>query len=260
MIPKIIITGRNCFDQMVRCLNSVAEQTFAPFEVCVVDDDSDDGMSAEYVRTFCEVQNWDAIFRPNRCFALKNQVDAIRHLGGYPEDPLIFLDRDDRFAHPYVISDIVADYEADWRRLAIAGNFDCEPESPTSKRAEPFPAEAWSYPRSVRGWMAACGAGAFSHPRSFRRLCFERMTGAGWRYPDGSWLTTAADFALTIPALEMAGPNGVYISDQIRVIYTADQPWSDWHRTDECNRDSDYIWSQPPYSVIPEHEISWRPE
>lgn len=258
MRAKVIVTGRDCLNLTIQCLTSIAGQDGVGFDVCVVDDDSEDEECPKVVERICNRRGWSYILNHDRRYALYNQVAAIRLLGGDPEDPLIFVDRDDRFAHNHAVRDIVADYQRDWQRIAVAGSFICDPVSPTSAPAVGFPFDAWRHPRSVRGWMQDCGAGAFSHPRSFRRICFDRMTELDWTH-DGKWFTTSADVALTIPAMEMAGPHGTYVSSEVRLVYTADQPWSDWHKTDECNIDCGYIFNRPSYPVIPFLELPWGP-
>src|SRR4051812_45395929 len=130
---QVVVAAYNCRKYIERCLTSIAAQTHPPegYEVCVVDDHSDDGTN-DVVRDMARTYGWGWEVNRERKHALWNQVDMIRHgfKSNDPADVLVFVDGDDRLAHSGVLAHVYEDY----RRLGafvVYGQYQPDPPSMT---------------------------------------------------------------------------------------------------------------------------------
>jgi glycosyltransferase involved in cell wall biosynthesis len=92
----VVSCGRNKPEWLAPCFDSIAEQTDKNFQVCVVDDASDDGRSPAQVERYCEAMGWKYILQSKRRGAMFNQVAAIETLEPEPDDVIVIVDSDDR--------------------------------------------------------------------------------------------------------------------------------------------------------------------
>lgn len=258
---QLVICVRDGFDTFIRCMQSVVGQTLVEhIDVCVVDDASSDPMQRKYAASLCRVYGWILVQNEERQGAMANQFTAITRLSfiGEPDDVLVFLDGDDRLAHPFVLANLWHQYRQEPSLLVTYGSYEPDPETSPSTPARPYPREAWAHPKSVRGWSWAMEDLRFNHLRTFRRCLFDEMHVHDFTHPDGSWFMTCADTALMIPALELAGPDRYRFIEEVLLIYTADHEQADWRmHADDVRRTNPYILTKVPhYNVLERKQVT----
>lgn len=218
---KIIVCGRNCFPWVEGCLNSLATQTDGDFDVCVVDDASDDG-TAEIVREMCDRLNWQYVVNARRMGAMFNQVHAIRMLDeGQPDDVIVFVDMDDRLADDTVLAYLRKVYQRGYK--VVYGQYRSEPHSRTCNPAEDYPLHV------KRGNSYRKHGLLFNHLRTLKYEIFNQLTDADFTFSNGEWFQACCDAAIMIPALELSKGN-YYFNKRILYVYNSENPTSDWRR------------------------------
>lgn len=239
---KIITAAWNCEQYVDRCIESVEMQTHRDFDVCMVDDASDDN-TGERITGACIRNDWLYMRRPKRVGACQNQYEGLLYLGGDPEDVIVFLDADDRLAHPHVLEHLV-DYYSDGT-LVTWGSYDTDPPSPTCSMAGPYPPEVVAQ-RSFRDHSRRGRGIPWNHLRTFKWKVFERMNRDDFIGPDGRFYQSATDAAFMYPALEIGAPYIKYIPE-VLCTYTSDNPLADWRtQPRQCDRDHQHILRRPP--------------
>lgn len=225
---KIVMAGWNCFKFLPRSLDSVVAQLDEDFDVCVVDDASDDEHQPEYMEEFCRKAGWRFIRNETRRGGLYNHVAAINAMSPEPEDVIVSVDADDRLSDPHALSRLRYYYQTYEPQLTY-GSYVCDPEDDRVTPALHLPDEV-ILDNAYRQFSAREDLPDpiyFNHLRSLKHELFARLDpDVDFRHPDGSWLKTCYDLAITIPALEMAAGRHLLIPE-VLYIYTRDNPLSD---------------------------------
>src|ERR1700735_5569952 len=233
---KIIVTGWNCPQYVRRSLGSVAGQTDTGYDVCVVDDASDrrscagsqtePGGQAEVMAEICTRHGWQFVANPVRRGALSNQYHAVQLLEPEPADVVVFLDADDRLAHPNVLRRLRS-YYTRYRPLLTFGSYRCDPHDDAVTPAMNFP-ERVVATSDYRRFSARNDANPiwFNHLRTVTYELFGRLTPADFTFADGTWFMACCDTAVMVPCLEMAAGRHLMIPE-ILYIYTRDNTLSD---------------------------------
>jgi glycosyltransferase involved in cell wall biosynthesis len=224
---KILVAARNCRPYLERSLASLAAQTDDAYDVCVVDDASDDPGQWPLIRDTCNRYGWKSVRRDHRMGALYNQYTAANLLEPAADDVLVFYDGDDQFWSASSLSVLRACYERT-EPLVTFGSYECVPR-------DFVPTPAQEFPRSVieqnayRAFSARDDYDAiwFNHLRTVRWHIFDRIDPVEeFCFSDGSWFMTCCDTAVMIPSLELAGGRHQFIPDFL-YRYTRDNPLSD---------------------------------
>lgn len=246
---KIIVASYNCIEEIPNCLRSIQDQD-QPFEVVVIDDASpDSGRQADFIQGWCDSagDNWQCIIHAENQGALYSQVEAIRSLDCDDDDVIVFLDGDDYFLNPRVLTLVQDVYDANPQALMTYGNYIPVPPDAGCPRPYDYPVECRlsnDY-RNARKW----GIG-FNHLRTVKYKVFKHLTDEDFLDADGSWYHVAGDTAVMIPCLELSGGKHVFIQDPL-VAYTSDSPQADWRlNASEINRIHDRIFSQPKKEAL----------
>lgn len=257
---KIIVTGWKAGPWAERCLQSIIAQTYPHYEVIVTDDASDDPALSALLQRYCEQYGWNLILNVRHCGALFNQVRAIRRIARDEDDVIVFLDMDDRFAHPHVL-EYLAQVYADRSIQLTYGSYIPIPPSSTCIPAQPYP--PWvirenAYRRFAL--MPERGGGIFwNHLRTFRFRLFQALDESDFIGPDGRYYQCGGDAALMFPCLELSGGHFRFIGE-ILYHYTSNNPNSDWRiRGRETWENVLHILRKPPksplFSVEPIHVL-----
>ena len=251
---KVVMAGWNCLRFLPRSLDSVAAQDDDAFDVCVVDDASEDERQPEYMEAFCRKAGWRFIRNESQRGGLYNHVAAVAATSPDPDDVIVSVDADDRLSGPDALSRL-RDYYEFYRPLLTYGSYQCDPEDDRVTPALHLPDEV-ILNNAYRQFAARDDIPDpiwFNHLRSVKHELFAMLDpSVDFQHPDGSWLRTCYDLAITIPSLERAGGRHLLIPD-ILYTYTRDNPLSDCYINQETiPRDKAHIFSLTPKSPLGE--------
>ncbi len=249
---KVVMTGRDCFQFLERSLRSVAAQVDEAIDVCVIDDASTDLRQPEYMEAFCRRAGWRFIRNEAHQGALFNHVAGLDVLAPDPEDVVVSVDADDRLSHAHALARVRAYYER-YQPLLTYGSYRCDPEDPRVTPARHLPDEV-VLGNSYRAFSARDDDPDpiwFNHLRTLRYELFALLDpSVDFRHPDGPWLKTCYDLAITIPALELAAGRHLMLPD-ILYVYTRDNPMSDCYINQHIiTADKAHIFSLPPKTPL----------
>lgn len=230
---KIIVAGYNCFDMIQNCVDSIANQTYTNYDVCLVDDASTDGRQAPLVASLAAEHGWKHLQREVNAGALRSQHEGITLLDPQDGDVIVWVDMDDALANKYALT--ILDSYYDSNPLMTYGNYQPVPYVDTCPTPSRYPVqcEVDNDYRSMTRWGIQ-----YNHLRTvtwdlYKHLTFERDFSH-----KGDWMNLASDAAVMIPCLEMAGGRYKFI-EEVLYSYTSDNPISEWrkapHGTDEMH-------------------------
>lgn len=221
----VVMAFRNRPDLLRLSINSVLRQNDLGYTLLVGDDASEPSMELESVLIDATVMDRVRLRRnPERLGVLGNQVSMIRAMPMEPEDVVVFLDGDDRFAHDDVIGRLREVY-SDPMVDVTYGNYAPDPPSDTCPLIKDCPPEVCAKVGGYRQWTRKNGT-PWNHLRTMRRRIFDRIPPTHYKR-NGRWLDGAADYALMDPAMELAGGRHRMI-DEVLVLYTSDRPDAEW--------------------------------
>lgn len=225
-----VVTGRNCASWAEACLTSIAAQP-GDWRCVVVDDASEDGTVVRMLPVIHSDRRFALIHRAEPVGIAQNQWEAVQALEPRRGDVLVWVDLDDRLAHEKVL--LRLDREYDTGALVTYGSYRPDPPSTTCPRV-------WQYPVDVlrkgtlRRHFSRLGT-RFNHLRTVSWEVFRHFTSADFKDDDGQWFAAGLDYAVMIPAIELAGTRTRYIPD-VLYVYTSDNPNSEWRvRAPEAN-------------------------
>lgn len=246
----VVTVGRNCAPFAARCLDSLAAQQDQDFRVHVIDDASDDG-TAEVVREWAQLnapEHFAFQFNAESVGAMRNQRDAWLAMEPADGDVVVWVDLDDRLAHEHALSVVAEHYRTG--ALVTYGNYTSDPYSDTCPRVRPYPAAVFPHLRAaIRERQVGLW---FNHLRTVSWSVLGLLTDADLQDDDGNWWSTGPDGAVMIPALELAGPERTTVIDQTLLVYTSDNPLSEWRRwPEQVNRDHAQMLARPSKVRLP---------
>lgn len=226
----VVVAFRNRPDLLGPCIDSVLSQNDLDYTVLLGDDASEPSEQLESVLIDATVMDRVRLMRhEQRIGVVGNQATMIRAMPMDPEDVIVFLDGDDRFAHPDVLGRLREVYSDSMVDLTY-GNYAPDPPDPNCPPVKPIPAEVCAKVGGYRRWARVNGT-AWNHLRTFRRRIFDAIPETHMRL-NGRWLDGGADYAMMTPALELAGGRHRMI-DEVLVLYTSDRPDAEWRSKSE---------------------------
>lgn len=245
----VIMAFRNRPDLLRPSILSVLNQNDLGYHLLIGDDDSEPSQELEAVLADAWVMDRITVHRhPERLGVVGNQATLIRSVPMNPEDVIVFLDGDDRFAHDDVIGRLREVYSDPMIDLTY-GNYVPDPPDPGCPPVKPIPAEVCAKRGAYRRWVRANGT-CWNHLRTMRRRIFDAIPD-NYMKIDGQWLDGGADFALMTPGLELAGGRH-HMFDEVLVVYTSDRPDAEWRSLSEgIARGRKYTNTRPPLRSIP---------
>lgn len=214
---KIIVPSYDCIKWLPRTFDSISSQIGEEFNVCVVDDDSDN-IQKDYIVTECINRGWEFIVNYEHKGSLYNQAQAIDHLQPSDEDIILIVDGDDRLFNSSVLKTVKPYY--DNGSLMTYGSY---------IRSDGIIPNMSDYPDAVvnRNRYRRCGGLFFNHLRTFSYSLYKNIDHKkDFMFPDGRWFQVCADTAIMIPCLELAGGTHKFVTD-ILYEYNVENPISD---------------------------------
>jgi cellulose synthase/poly-beta-1,6-N-acetylglucosamine synthase-like glycosyltransferase len=240
---KIVCTGWKNWPWVKNTVESILIQDYWNYDVCLVDDMSEDADLTKFIPEICKQMGWKYILNTEHMRAVYNQVAAIRLMDPDPEDVIVWLDPDgDKFAHSGVLSELVEAY-SDGSRL-VYSKYICEPDSPTSSQSRPHP--DWVVERNAYREFTREHGIYYNHLRSMKAALFLEMEDADFQDDEGVWFPCGTDSVFMFPAMELARGKVKFL-DKIQLIYRPDYELSDWRRyPDKIDWVHDLILRRPP--------------
>lgn len=232
---KFVTVGWNCADVAERTLRSIESQSMTNYDVYLVDDASTDD-TGRFLDGWCAAHNsilspvltgkqsWHVQHNRSRQFVVLNQYMAIHVDPMDDDDVVIFLDLDgDQLAHPYVLERLAAAY--DRGALVTYGSFRNASEQQRCPITMPFPPDVVAA-NAYRAELARGQLVYFNHLRTMAGVVAKAVPDSYLKFDDGTWYTSATDYAFMAAALELAG--GRYESiPEVLCIYNDRQPHPD---------------------------------
>lgn len=220
---KIIVAGYNCEQYAQRCFDSIAEQTYRNFDVCLVDDASTDSTS-RLVSENAECYGWKSILRTENAGALRSQHEGITAMDPQDGDVIVWVDMDDAFANSNALYMLNTYYHDD--TPMTYGSYESVPYAESCPRPARYPKECElknDY-RNMHKWGIQ-----YNHLRSVRWELYKQLVPEVDFFYNGDWMNLASDTAVMIPCLEMSGGKYMFIEDKL-YAYTSDNPISEWRK------------------------------
>lgn len=212
---KIIIPSYNTVEWLRRTLDSVAQQKYRNYDVCMIDDASTDKRQREIIREYEAKYGWQAIYREKNHGAVANFIAGIERLAPDDDDVIILLDGDDWLYNSQVFSKLNEIYSKENVYLTY-GQFITYPRweigfcrPPTREELETREGE-WIY----------------SHLRTFRYALWKKLDLNDLKDENGNYYKTAWDLAIMYPLIEMAG-DSIKCVHEILHVYNLDNPLND---------------------------------
>lgn len=250
----VVMAFRNRPDLLEPSIRSVLDQTDRGYHLLVGDDASDPDPDLERVLdNAAAMDRVTVVSHPERLGVVGNQATLIRSVEMAPEDVIVFLDGDDRFAHRDVLARVREVYENSAIDLTY-GNYRPDPPHDGCPPVKPIPPEVCAKRGGYRRWAARNGT-AWNHLRTMRRRIFDAIP-EPYMKMDGQWLDGGADYALMTPGLELAGGRH-FMFDEVLVLYTSDRPDAEWRSKSEgIAKGRRYTAKRPPLApLLPLREI-----
>lgn len=240
----IVIPAYNSMDWLPTTLQSVKDQAYDKYKVCVVDDASTDERQAPFIKNVCEENGWSYILRDKQVGALCNQWDAIHEICDDPEDVIVFLDGDDWLVDGGVLEYLNNAYSTS-DALLTYGNYLPVPFSPTCPRPRAYPKEVVES-NSFRKATHKIGI-LFNHLRTVKYKLIQNIDpDKDLKWPNGEWFQACADTAIMVPALELAGSRHLFLN-KVLYHYNSENPISDWRKhASEVDKTHAYILQKLP--------------
>jgi len=238
----VIVPVYNARNYIEHCLESILMQDYDNFELCVMDDCSNDGtwepivgINNLYYKKMNICRNDYRIGSP-----LANLAKAIEVFALDDEDIIVTVDGDDTLAHNSVLSDLNEVYQ-DPMVWMTYGQF-----VPLSCAYGPYckPIPDTRIYRKKEKWLA-------SHLRTFKRHLWDKIDDTDLRDIDGQYFRPAGDVAVMYPIIEMCGHTHMRFIGKVNYIYNDMNPANEMKiYKDEQLRVAEYIRSKPIYGEL----------
>lgn len=225
MTYKIIVAGYNCYDMIDNCVESIKNQTFTDYDVCMVDDASTDERQAKKVIQHCEENQWEYLIRDKNAGALRSQHEGITRMKPKDGDVIVWVDMDDALHSSESLNILNRHYNN--RTLLTYGSYQSVPRSETCPSPARYPRECErrnDY-RNLHKWGIR-----YNHLRTVKWDLYKHLEPKRDFFYNGDWMHLASDAAVMIPCLEMANGRYKFIKD-VLYNYTSDNPLSEWRKS-----------------------------
>lgn len=257
MTFHIVSTGWQCADWIEQTLTSIESQSFEDWRSWVVYDPSHDE-GARRIVDFVQQDSrpfdgrWNVRINPDRRFAVRNQIEAIRQADPADDDIIVFLDLDgDRFAHEHVLRDL-AEHYADGTLLTY-GNYRPVPHADTCPPAVPFP-RSIVQSGSYRKYMLDGGGCCFNHLRTMSARLVKAIPPSHFQWASGrkrgQWYEGGTDYIFMVAGLELAGGRYKCLRE-VMCLYNNANPNADYlyHPAESSACTQDYL-RRPPLRAL----------
>ena len=226
---KVIICCRNCQPWIEYTIKSLLNQTYKNWKALIIDDCSTDN-TYEIVKGLVSSDDRLSLIRnegiPKK--VLQNTVEGIKVLKPQDEDVIVFLDGDDWLAGSYVLA-YLAEVYADDNIWVTWGSY--------AHSSGKNPDLSIDYSKSIgSGWskeldpnIRVRASWRFSHLRTCKYFLYKNVKDEDLRLrATGVYYSSAPDFAVMFPMVEMAGIEHGKFIPRVMYVYNLGHPeaWS----------------------------------
>lgn len=203
-----------------KCIDSVKMQSFDNYIHFIIDDCSTDSTLKKIAESSLLSNN--IVFSRHvlgKKGTLYNHIKAVSHPDINDNDIIVHLDGDDWFTDENVLQDIWDTYERT-NCLATYGNYVCsDPNVPSVCKS--IEDSCGDFRQQIlHGWC-------FSQVRTFRKFLWDRIDKEDFKDSQGNLFSCAADVAIFVPILEMAGKDRVEFIERPLMVYNIENPIGD---------------------------------
>lgn len=227
---KIIVPFYNVDPKLLyECLESIKNQTYVNYSVCIIDDASNDSDErVEIINSYLNNPNWYIIKQKVNGGPLVSRDVGIRKMCNNDSDIIVLIDGDDKLAHNKVFERIIKEYEKDiyltFGNFKTSNNIICwdldivnwEKVIEENKYREVCQPEYWDE------LLISKKNTAFKFPfapiRTFKFFLYSKIKDKDLRDMDNNYDKYATDKTIMLPMLEMSGGKFSYINE-ILYIY-----------------------------------------
>jgi glycosyltransferase involved in cell wall biosynthesis len=207
---NIIMPVYNSEKWISKSIESVISQTYKNWKLIILEDCSSDQTVAEIMNFRHRNKNIILRKNPTRMGPVQNQYTGIIQLMD-PDSIIVHLDGDDWLNDPDVFNVLNETYK-DSNIWATYGNYRCLSRSTSICR----PMDGCD---SMRRSIIGPGGWRFSHLRTYRSNLFKYIRKNDLMKDRNHFLEAAADVAIFLPILELAGHKRIKFIDRINVVY-----------------------------------------
>lgn len=244
---KVVVPCFNCFDWLVRCLESIAAQDYPNYTVCVVDDASTDPRMRPEIRRFCSERGWKWRFEPINRGSLHSIAVGIQELSPSDDEVIVTVDGDDWLVGTDVFSYLAEVYEGGGVDLTY-GHFRYDPDEQIAAQVPFIP----GHPRALQGPILPAPL------RTFRAFLWRAILPQDLQDGQGEYLRYATDWAFMLPMMEMAG-HRIKRIEKVLYVYNYGNEINEWKIAYGSQKAVQlYVLSKPSYAVHPRCESGER--
>ena len=250
----IIITLYNPgYSLLKRCFESVQNQKYSNYKVCVVDDCST--LEKKHLHSLIQLYNakydWKYIISDKNYGPMHSRLSGIKYMNPNPEDIIALVDGDDNLYNDIVLNKLDILYSNEPILLTF-GNFihgdikgNILPNQQLNKcKNQKIYNHYIKYNLFRQHW-------GYSHLKTFKYKLLKYIKDDDLK-KDGEYIRSATDVALMIPLMEIVGHRFACI-DEPTYIYTVNHPLSLMNNTKTLNKQTNnriYIEKLPKYKYI----------
>ena len=184
----VVSTGRNASKFVLKCIQSVKDQTLQPKSHIIIDDISDDDTRLYLERIKNIDENIEVIFNTERKYRLKNIYE--NSVNKNPDDIICIVDSDDWLACDDALEKIKKTYDENPKYEYVYSRLVLSHGPPGGSR--PIPNKDWN-PYDNQ-WIT-------SHISTFRAKALQRIPVSNFLDWNGDWFQIATDHACILPML-----------------------------------------------------------
>ena len=199
----IIVTTFNPGELYIeKCLESILNQNYKNYNVCILDDASNKNTNEirNIIKKYCKLNNWVYIFRDINIGPLGGRIEAIEKLNPDDECVIVSIDGDDELNDSNVLN-VLNKYYKNENILMTFGNYINQYNNTFSKpqincRNNNFIKKILNNSFRNTPWV-------YTHLKTFKYKLYKRISHHDLK-KDGKYLKSATDMALMYPMLEMS--------------------------------------------------------
>lgn len=227
---KIVIPVYNSERWIIKCLESLTNQTYFNWNAVIINDNSTD-KTLENIKNFLvnlpedKKKRFKLFDRGVNVGALSNIIHGVNSICKDDEDIIALLDGDDWLASNDVLEYLNVIYQDDniWltygRHQYLSRGYISQVVQITDTR---------SY-RTSQDYNS-------SHLRTFKYKIWKRIQDVDFRDKSGKYYSMAWDLSIMFPLIEMAGPRRIKAIDKLLYIYNDENPINDFRKSFQLQR------------------------
>ncbi len=244
---KIIVPSFNSVDFLPKTLESIENQLFKHYDVCIIDDASTLPEQKRIIERFCLKNGWQAIYHSKNLGALQGVVEGIKKLNCQDDDVIVVIDGDDWLAKKESLEIIHKAYTVQDIYLTWGQCETFPPGKMAMKYAQPISSMI------IDQQLYRDIPFVFWHPGTFKYKLWKQIDDRDLRDEDGHYFRVMKDKATLYPLLEMSGHKKLFIEETL-YIYNLTNPLNDYATTapEEIKRVDAYLQAKPRYPLLKE--------